>query len=210
MITVVMKVIMFGGFLLKKTELNKIKTDQHIKRLLISEEYYEYCLVESYRHLHQYDAYLVGIIGFYVKVIYIGSSAIIASLVFPKAWRMEEIAEWLYESSICIAKQDKEGYFVEHADCILGGVFFKGECIVAYSPGEEKVYGFDDTYVDVSRLYGEETCAVDVLFPEPISSIRISSLEKYEEKSECLMSTTNISKIQIEVQGEAKVIINVN
>lgn len=201
---------------MQKIDVKEMECSEHTKQLLISEEYYEYRMFASYRELHNYDAYLVGIAGFYAKVMCLGGSMIVVSLIFPKAWRMEEIAEWLYGSNICIAQENEQGYFVEGADHILGGVFFKGKCIVAYGPGTETVYCWDDTYVDAGKLYGEEKCAVDVMFPKPTSSITICSYqENYKENPVCIPADTpkrakSMSKVYIEVQGDSKVSVTIN
>lgn len=197
---------------MQKIAFKQMGTSEQAKQLLISEGYYEYCIFESYRELHTYDAYLVGIAGFYAKVLCLGGSMIVASLIFPKAWKMEEIADWLYESNICIAQENEQGYFIEGAAYILGGVYFKGKCIVAYVSGTETetVFCSDNTYVDAGKLYGEERCAVDLMFPKPTSSITISPYqEKYTEnpKDE---SAQSMSKVHIEVQGDAKVSVTIN
>lgn len=198
-------------------DFNKIENHEMIKRLLVSEDYYEYCIIESYRELNVDHAYLIGINGFYVKVICFGSRLVVASVVFPKAWKVEEVAEWLYGSDIGIAMENEHGYFVERANCILGGVFFKERCIVAYVSGTETVYCWEDTYVDAGKLYGEEKCRVDLMFPKPTSSISIHSYqEKYIEDTTCIVpsekleSLNNISTVNIEVQGNSTITLTIN
>ncbi|WP_142247870.1 hypothetical protein [Alkalihalobacterium alkalinitrilicum] len=143
------------------------KVEHYIREF---EDEYEYCLIKDYEMLfNDFKSQSIQVSDCFVTLLELRNKTILVSVLFPKAFDVDEIVEWIDTHTISYNDQDNRGYFVKKAGSIVEAVKFKGRPIVLATRGSKKIYYDIHPLIEITNCY--------VQYSQIVNTVNAKSIE---------------------------------